>query len=98
MEGANLIYCAPTSGGKTLGFVGAPHVLMLLILLFLVAEILMMRMFQRLRKKALFILPYISVVTEKVAHLEAVFASMSLCVQGYYGGHGSLTLERRRRR
>jgi ERCC4-related helicase len=41
MEGQNLVYCAPTSGGKTL-----------------VSEVLMLQRLFRLRKRAIFVLPY----------------------------------------
>ncbi len=40
-EGRNLVYCAPTSGGKTL-----------------VSEVLMLQRLFRLRKRAIFVLPY----------------------------------------
>lgn len=47
LSGRNLIYNAPTSGGKTL-----------------VSELLIISRFQQSHKKTVFILPYISIVSE----------------------------------
>ena len=63
-DGSNLVYCAPTSGGKSL-----------------VAEVLLikalMRAGQRGRQgRALFILPFHSLVNEKARDLEQTLAPM----------------------
>eukprot|EP00899_Mesostigma_viride_P021921 jgi/Mesvir1/29730/Mv00959-RA.1 len=91
-DGTNLVYCAPTSGGKSL-----------------VAEILLIRKLvrsghdpgQKLKKSqrrdrplALVVLPYISLVSEKAAHLKKVLAAMHADVCGFYGGGGPQPLAR----
>ncbi len=63
------------------------------ILQHLVAELLILRTLLHLKKKALFILPFVSVVTEKVAYLSKVFKSLDVCVRGYYANKGGLFLE-----
>ena len=53
----NLVYCAPTSGGKTF-----------------IAEILMLRhIFASRNSKVLFIVPYVSIATEKTNYFKQVF-------------------------
>jgi len=69
MEGQNLVYCAPTSGGKTL-----------------VSEVLMLQRLFRLRKRAIFVLPYVSVVSEKAAFLQSLCKSTGALIQAFYGG------------
>ena len=53
LGGSNLIYCAPTSGGKTL-----------------IAELAIFKTVLALKKKVLFVLPYVSMVVEKEKHMK----------------------------
>jgi DNA polymerase theta len=50
----------------------------------------MLRTLVRLKKKALFILPFVSVVTEKVKYLQEVFESMDFNTEGFYANHGNV--------
>ncbi|KAK9789408.1 hypothetical protein WJX73_009184 [Symbiochloris irregularis] len=80
IDGSNLVYVAPTSGGKSL-----------------VAEVLLIRRImasafidparpqRKCFKKALIILPYISIVVEKTASMERVLKSTGCKVRGYFG-------------
>jgi replicative superfamily II helicase len=68
-EGRNLVYCAPTSGGKTL-----------------VSEILMLRRVVTLKKPAIFVLPYVSIVSEKVRYIQDLVQRTRISVKGFYGG------------
>lgn len=51
----NLVYCAPTSGGKTL-----------------IAELIILKTVFQLRRRAIFIMPYVSLVSEKEAYLKKI--------------------------
>ncbi|CAK0869517.1 unnamed protein product [Prorocentrum cordatum] len=68
-DGRNLVYCAPTSGGKTL-----------------VSEVLMLRRVFSLKKKAIFVLPYVSIVSEKTQYLQSICRHTGASVKGFYGG------------
>lgn len=81
-RGANLVYCAPTSGGKSL----VADVLMVRRLLARRPPPEMLRRQRRRRRnltrpRALVVLPYISIVAEKVAHLREVLQPMGLEVR-----------------
>jgi ATP-dependent helicase YprA (DUF1998 family) len=68
----NLIYCLPTSGGKTL-----------------VAELLALKtMLQEPGKDVLFLLPYVSLVHEKVNALKPLTTCMDIAVELYAGPYG----------
>ncbi|CAJ1419974.1 unnamed protein product [Effrenium voratum] len=68
-EGRNLVYCAPTSGGKTM-----------------VSEILMLQRLFKLKKRAIFVLPYVSVVTEKANFLQSLCKSTGALIKAFFGG------------
>jgi DNA polymerase theta len=66
LKGGNLVYSAPTSGGKTL-----------------VAELLAMQHILK-ERKVLFILPYVSIVTEKIRYFRQVWESLDLSILGFF--------------
>ncbi|TNM85601.1 hypothetical protein fugu_007872 [Takifugu bimaculatus] len=68
LQGANLVYSAPTSAGKTL-----------------VSELLMLKRVLETKRKALFILPFVSVAKEKMHYLQSVFEEAGVRVEGYMG-------------
>eukprot|EP00931_Biecheleriopsis_adriatica_P092095 TRINITY_DN6591_c0_g2_i1.p1 TRINITY_DN6591_c0_g2~~TRINITY_DN6591_c0_g2_i1.p1 ORF type:complete len:2016 (-),score=351.16 TRINITY_DN6591_c0_g2_i1:69-6116(-) len=68
-EGRNLVYCAPTSGGKTL-----------------VSEVLLLRRVFKMKKRAIFVLPYVSIVSEKANDLQALCKSTGALVKAFFGG------------
>lgn len=57
----NLVYFAPTSGGKSI-----------------VAELLMLRAILGFKKRAIYVLPYISIVSEKTAYLTQLAENINL--------------------
>ncbi|VDM30487.1 unnamed protein product [Hydatigera taeniaeformis] len=70
LEGTrNLVYCAPTSAGKTL-----------------VAELITLKRILTTSKKAIIILPYVSVSREKVISLQHIFDGVNVRVGGFMGG------------
>lgn len=77
LRGENLVYCAPTSGGKTL-----------------VAELVMFKTVLSVQMKAIFVLPYVSLVLEKEKHLKKMIRLLNrsgssrfpkITIKSYYG-------------
>ncbi|KAG2382279.1 hypothetical protein C9374_005481 [Naegleria lovaniensis] len=59
----------------------------------LIAEILMIRNCQILKKKSLLVLPYVSICEEKCASLELFSDHLNFFVEGYFGSKGALPVE-----
>ncbi|KAM9436977.1 DNA polymerase theta [Salvelinus alpinus] len=55
----------------------------------LVAELLMLKRVLETRRKALFILPFVSLAKEKMTYLQSVFSEAGVCVEGYMGGRAA---------
>ncbi|GIY31215.1 hypothetical protein CDAR_80911 [Caerostris darwini] len=53
----------------------------------LVAEILMLKKVTETRKKAIMILPFVSVVREKIHYFQEMFQNAGIVVDGYMGAH-----------
>ncbi|PSC69888.1 helicase and polymerase-containing TEBICHI [Micractinium conductrix] len=77
----NLVYCAPTSGGKSL----VAEVLMVRRLMLSLQHIPQQRRSKPKYGRALVVLPYVSIVSEKAEHLAQVLAPMHASVKGFYG-------------
>ncbi|KAJ3019598.1 hypothetical protein HKX48_001963 [Thoreauomyces humboldtii] len=77
LEGTkNLLYSAPTSGGKSL-----------------VADIVMLQKVTRTKKKAIMIVPFVALASERTKVMQNVFASEPLKIVGYYSDVGSATFD-----
>lgn len=87
-DGHNLVYCAPTSGGKSL----VAEILM-------IRQMLRSQMPSNRERshcahiggtgKVLFVLPYISIVCEKTEHLTTILKPMKASVRGFFGAEES---------
>lgn len=78
LKGHSLVFTAPTSGGKTL-----------------IAEILALRKLRQAGavRRVIFVVPLVSLVTDKVRWLERVWVGLNLSVRGFYQNKGGATLE-----
>ncbi|GAX85126.1 hypothetical protein CEUSTIGMA_g12546.t1 [Chlamydomonas eustigma] len=83
-DGSNLVYCAPTSGGKSL----VAEILLIRQLLKHLTGHRLRRAFGRLVNppavRTLLVLPYVSIIMEKVQHLSAVLAPLGVICKGYH--------------
>lgn len=77
----NLIYCVPTSGGKTL-----------------VAEMMIFRELMLHQRNVVLILPYISIVQEKIRSLIPFSLKCDFTLEEYAGTKGKLPCPKRRAR
>lgn len=66
--GENLIYSAPTSGGKSL-----------------VAEMLMLRAVLCEKRRAIYVLPYISIVSEKADYIRRLTEDVNVKIEQFHG-------------
>jgi len=85
LNGKNLVYVAPTSGGKTLGILYVftnSHIS--------VSEILMLRRVLLHKKKAILVLPYVSLVQEKCSSWQPLFGSAGITVEAFCAGTGNV--------
>ena len=64
---SNLVYFAPTSGGKSI-----------------VSEILMLRAILGFRKRAIYVLPYVSIVSEKTQYLSSLTENLNFKIIGLH--------------
>lgn len=64
---ANLVYFAPTSGGKSI-----------------VSELLMLRAVLGFRKRAIYVLPYVSIVSEKTQYLSRLTENLNFKIIGLH--------------
>jgi replicative superfamily II helicase len=83
LDGKNLVYCAPTGGGKTL-----------------VAELAMLKTVIGANRKAIFVLPFVSLVIEKERELKNILRkwnksrtkSNKIRVGAHYGDSGGVKI------
>ncbi|TPX37004.1 DNA-directed DNA polymerase [Synchytrium microbalum] len=59
----------------------------------MVAELIMVKRVLESKKKAIFILPFVSIVSEKTKYLQKMFASTRLNIVGYYASVGSASFD-----
>jgi DNA polymerase theta len=64
---SNLVYFAPTSGGKSI-----------------VSEILMFRAILGFRKRAIYVLPFVSIVSEKTQYLSRLTENLNFKIIGLH--------------
>ncbi|KAI8821629.1 uncharacterized protein EV422DRAFT_566714 [Fimicolochytrium jonesii] len=72
----NLLYSAPTSGGKSL-----------------VADIVMLKKVLKTRRKAIMIVPFVALASERTKAMQNIFASQSLNIVGYYSDVGAASFD-----
>ena len=59
----------------------------------LIAEILMIRTCQLMKKKSLFVLPYVSICEEKTTTMELISDQMNFFVEGYFASKGKIPVD-----
>ncbi|CAM9304200.1 unnamed protein product, partial [Discosporangium mesarthrocarpum] len=72
LDGGNLVYCAPTSGGKTL----------------VAELLLLRTLLKKKGTMAFFVVPFISLAEEKQAYFKKVWAPLQLNVKALHGSDG----------
>ncbi|GMH42021.1 hypothetical protein BSKO_09940 [Bryopsis sp. KO-2023] len=87
--GHNLLFCAPTSGGKSL----VAEVLLINRLMAPCQTPRQRRSLPVAPPRCLFVLPFVSIVIEKSGHLKNILNPVGLQVQGYFGDDRTAVLK-----